>query len=82
MSRVRPLYLDGEISLLSSITIKNPTHSTNATVASDYAIPDPQEAWERFDWLVGKILQTPQSVCKDEQIIIHEAASSEHIGHK
>lgn len=40
-----------------SNTTTTPTRSTEPT-APDYAVPDPQEAWEKFDRLVGKVLET------------------------
>jgi len=42
---------------MSKTTTTIPTRSTEPT-APDYAVPDPQEAWERFDRLVSQVLIT------------------------
>lgn len=45
---------------MSNTNAKILTRPTRATVAPDYAVPDPQEAWERFDRLVRKVLDVPK----------------------
>lgn len=44
---------------MSITTITTPTRPTEPT-APDYTVPDPQEAWERFDRLVEKALEVPK----------------------
>lgn len=39
---------------MSITTAATPTRSTKPTT-SDYAVPDPQEAWDRFDQLVSQV---------------------------
>jgi hypothetical protein len=41
---------------VSKTNVTTPTHST-ATLAPDYAVPDPQESWGRFNRLVDKVLE-------------------------
>lgn len=40
---------------MGNTTTTTPTRSTKPTV-SKYAVPDPQEAWERFDRLVRQAM--------------------------
>lgn len=45
---------------MSSANTTTPTRSTEPT-APKYEVSDSLEAWERFDRLVGKVLQIPKS---------------------
>lgn len=49
---------------MSNTNSKTPTRSTEPT-APDYAVPDPQEAWERLDRLVSKVIEAPKDSGRD-----------------
>lgn len=46
---------------MSNKPAPTPTLSNSADPqAPDYAVPDAKEAWERFDRLVGKVVESPK----------------------